>query len=242
MARVGAAEDPDCFNKNDAMRRDTSPMQRSLYDSILIVKGFTMKLAGILLCALFATACNSTYRRYSVNEMRFYISNHAIAHAHTGGFPGDKPVDTLLVNRGDSVFAQASAFRSNRWTLSTDHFYLCAIGADSLWVDASSLRTREELDCMRTGGIIKLPKSQSDDAWGRATVYVNKHATLRIQVASDNIIDTYNPVSDRNGVRSGSGYTITRRSIGDSVVIEIETKGTPIYGQCHAYQYIKYGN
>lgn len=188
-----------------------------------------------------AIGCTSSYKRTPMNDMLFYTQSRVTLHADKGGLPDDIPKDTINVNRGDSVFSFASASRHNRWTFKSDQFHLCAVGKDTLWVDGTTLVSREELDCQRAGGIVKLPKSQSDDAWGRATVYVNKNATLRIQVASDNIIDTYNPVSDRNGTKSGYGYTITRRTIGDSVVIEIEPKGSPIYSTCDAYQYIKYG-
>lgn len=200
-----------------------------------------MKLVVTLVALGLMIGCTTPYQRISIHESRFFTTNRAVCHANTAGLPSEKAIDTMRINRGDSVYAVALATRNNRWTLVSDRFYLCAVGADSLWIDGGALASREDLDCIRTGGIVKLPKSQSEDAWGRATVYVNKYSSLRIQVASDNIIDTYNPVTDRNGVRSGHGYTITRRSIGDSVVIEIETKGGSPYGECHAFQYIKYG-
>jgi hypothetical protein len=200
-----------------------------------------MKHLTILTLLVITVGCATSYKRIPMNDMRFYTQSRVTLHADKGGLPDDIPADTISVNRGDSVFSFALASRHNRWTFKSDLFYLCAVGKDTLWVEGTTLVSREELDCQHAGGIVKLPKSQSDDAWGRATVYVNKHATLRIQVASDNIIDTYNPIVERNGTKSGYGYTITRRSIGDSVLIEIEPKGSPIYSTCHAYQYIKYG-
>jgi hypothetical protein len=56
-----------------------------------------------------------------------------------------------------------------------------------------------------------VPKSQSADAWGRAQTFIGRFSSMKLQVVTDYVIQTYNP--DPNGL-IGYGYYVTRTPTG----------------------------
>lgn len=62
-----------------------------------------------------------------------------------------------------------------------------------------------------------LPKSESEPAWGRAQNFISKYSSMRIQVATDYVIETYDP---SNG-NVAFGYGVTRMMEGDSVAFTV---------------------
>jgi hypothetical protein len=59
-------------------------------------------------------------------------------------------------------------------------------------------------------------KEESTDAWGRAQSFVAQYSSMKIQIATDYVIETYNPVSRSTLV--AFGYHITKTPIGGSRV------------------------
>lgn len=53
-----------------------------------------------------------------------------------------------------------------------------------------------------------LGKSASDDAWGRAQVFVAKHSSMKIQTATPNLVENYTPTP--NAFNPEYGYRVTR--------------------------------
>lgn len=152
------------------------------------------------------------------------------------------PGERRKVKRHDSVrvISYSWDYVPFTTTYETHTEYLIVQGKDTLWVDTKDLISAyelqlqiEEQEFRANGGAVVLPKAQSDEAWGRAVEFVTKFSDMKIQVATDYIIDTYNPTAYK------SGYTITRRTLGDEVKIGIVAKGTGRGGQ--AYKFIKYG-
>lgn len=62
-----------------------------------------------------------------------------------------------------------------------------------------------------------LPKTIAQDAWARANLFVAQHSDMKIQNATEFLIDTYNVTE------VGSfGYTFTRTPVGDSVMFIVK--------------------
>lgn len=63
----------------------------------------------------------------------------------------------------------------------------------------------------------RIPKSQSDNAWQRAQVFVSKHSSMKVQTATSNILETFNPSSSDVSF----GYNINRLDVGDSTEFSV---------------------
>ena len=70
-----------------------------------------------------------------------------------------------------------------------------------------------------------VPKDNSDEAWSRVNSFIAKYSTMKIQTASDYIIETFNPINNFHAF----GYTANRMTKGDEV--EISVTGTWYWGQ-----------
>lgn len=62
-----------------------------------------------------------------------------------------------------------------------------------------------------------LPKSESEAAWGRAQSFVGLYSSMKIQTASDYVLQTYNATS-----YGQFSYNIVRSPMGDSVMFKVE--------------------
>ncbi len=211
----------------------------------------------LALCVFAATVagCSSTLNRKLEprNETMVFANDSATFYKNEGNnrvTPGDRrkvvPNDTVRVI---SYSWDRVPFSTNYETHSE---YLIVQGKDTSWVDTKDLITKSELqkrnanaefqrllqeeqaEFIANGRAVILPRNQSDEAWGRAVSFVAKNSDMKVQIATDLMIDTYNPTSE-----SKSGYTITRRVQGDEVIIEIVAKGSGRGGQ--AYKFIKFG-
>lgn len=67
-----------------------------------------------------------------------------------------------------------------------------------------------------------LPKSQGDDAMGRAQVFIAKYSSMKIQTATNNVVDTYNVASGTPFGPQPYGYKVLRSNIGDTAHFTIE--------------------
>lgn len=62
----------------------------------------------------------------------------------------------------------------------------------------------------------KVEKAQSADAWGRAQSYVSQHSDMKIQMATEFVIETYNPT-----VWKELGWKVTKTPMPDGDQIEV---------------------
>ena len=62
-----------------------------------------------------------------------------------------------------------------------------------------------------------IPKGEADEAWGRAQSFIGRYSSMKLQIATDFIIQTYNP-----GSLSGFGYYVTKTPMGDNVQITVQ--------------------
>lgn len=119
---------------------------------------------------------------------------------------------------GDSVQSIASTIYDQSW------YYLIVKGNDSLWVrygdvvstDAYLATTQYRIFAY---GPIRVHNSIAEQVWSRVLVWISKNSDMRIQLSNDQIIDTYNPLTDGK-----NGFTATKLIEQDSVAIEIECK------------------
>lgn len=65
-----------------------------------------------------------------------------------------------------------------------------------------------------------IPKASADDAWGRAQVFIAKNASMKIQTATDFLVETYNPTPD--AFMPSYGYRVTRSAAGDKMRFSVE--------------------
>lgn len=143
---------------------------------------------------------------------------------------------TITVKRGDTVMTVSYVSGERKTPLAIKLYYELT---DGRFVESKDLMSLDRWECVGSRYTAKVPRSQSEEAWSRATVWVNKNADLRIQTASDNLIDTYNPIGKDAFLQKG--YTITRRVTADWVYIQIEGKGAASDNEwrlCDAYNYI----
>lgn|SRR4030042_457624 len=64
---------------------------------------------------------------------------------------------------------------------------------------------------------IIVAKADAEDVWGRAQVFVSKYSSMKIQTATDYVIETYNPI------KFGQyGYQATKTPKGEEVEIAVK--------------------
>jgi hypothetical protein len=67
----------------------------------------------------------------------------------------------------------------------------------------------------------KVPKADAAAAWGRVQYFVGTYASMKIQTATDYIVETYNPTS-----MYYFGYSAQRAPLGDSDQISLDVRMT----------------
>lgn len=69
-----------------------------------------------------------------------------------------------------------------------------------------------------------LPLSKEREAWSRAQSFVGQYSSMKIQIATDSVLETYNPTSSHNlvGVYSPAfGYWVTKTIEKDKINFKI---------------------
>lgn len=70
---------------------------------------------------------------------------------------------------------------------------------------------------MATPLTVLVAKDDTEDAWGRAQSWLGKYSSMKIQVVSDYVIETYNPT----GSSVDFGYNVTKTPMGDACEIAV---------------------
>jgi hypothetical protein len=63
-----------------------------------------------------------------------------------------------------------------------------------------------------------IPKSEADEAWGRAQSFIGRFSSMKLQTVTDFVIQTYNPGSGDVDF----GYYVTKTPMGDKVQITVQ--------------------
>ena len=90
--------------------------------------------------------------------------------------------------------------------------------ADKMFELAGMMSPSSLARAMATPLTFTVPKDKSDEAWGRVNSFIARYSTMKIQTASDYIIQTYNPTDKFNAY----GYTANRMTKGDAVEISVD--------------------
>lgn len=70
-----------------------------------------------------------------------------------------------------------------------------------------------------------IPKSELPDAWGRAQSFIAQYSDMKIQILSNNVIQTYNPRDDSINY----GYEVTNAPMGNNVIVTVNCSN-PFFG------------
>ena len=72
----------------------------------------------------------------------------------------------------------------------------------------------------------KVPKEKEEEVWGRIQSFIAKHSSMKIQIATDYVIETYNPLkielSDPEWPGANFGYEAIKTPMGDEVEFEVK--------------------
>lgn len=71
----------------------------------------------------------------------------------------------------------------------------------------------------------EISESDVKTAWGRAQSFIGQYSSMKIQIATDYVIQTYNPTFD--GLNRSFGYYVTKTPMGDNAKISIRCLGEP---------------
>jgi len=69
-----------------------------------------------------------------------------------------------------------------------------------------------------------IPKSELPDAWGRAQSFISQYSDMKIQIATNNVIQTYNPSDSSINI----GYSVSNAPMGDNVIVTVKCLNTYI--------------
>lgn len=72
----------------------------------------------------------------------------------------------------------------------------------------------------------KVPKEKEEEVWGRIQSFIAKYSSMKIQIATDYVIETYNPskieVGDPKWPGANFGYGAVKTPMGDEVEFEVK--------------------
>lgn len=74
----------------------------------------------------------------------------------------------------------------------------------------------------------ELPKAKSEEAFGRASEFLVNYSSMKLQIATDFVLQTFNPAlgaANMGRLDSGTasyGYGVSRRPVGDKVLFKVE--------------------
>lgn len=64
----------------------------------------------------------------------------------------------------------------------------------------------------------EMPKEQVEEAWGRAQSFIGRYSSMKLQIVTDYVIQTYNPV----GIGAEFGYYVTKTPMGVMVQFTVQ--------------------
>ena len=80
-------------------------------------------------------------------------------------------------------------------------------------------------EAMNTPLTFTVPKDKSDETWGRVNSFIAKYSSMKIQTASDYIVQTYNPTDTIH-----FGYQANRAPRGDEVEFTVTCYSGGLFG------------
>lgn len=71
----------------------------------------------------------------------------------------------------------------------------------------------------------EISEIEAKTAWGRAQSFIGQYSSMKLQIVTDYVIQTYNPTFD--AYRRNFGYYVTKTPIGNNVKISVQCLGEP---------------
>lgn len=78
--------------------------------------------------------------------------------------------------------------------------------------------------------VFSVERSKGDDAWGRAQSFLGRYSSMKLQIATDFVIQTYNPTEDEVDF----GYSVTKTPIGDNFEFQVGCSCGNMFGGSEA--------
>jgi hypothetical protein len=69
-----------------------------------------------------------------------------------------------------------------------------------------------------------IPKTELPDAWGRAQSFISQYSDMKIQIATNNVIQTYNPSDSSIDI----GYSVNNAPMGNNAIVTVKCLNTYI--------------
>jgi len=137
---------------------------------------------------------------------------------------GNSPFSKSLaeLKKGDTITVTGKWYSTYRAEFKGKTGYIFEMDVESL--AEFTKRHNEELEkseglkeVSKFGTKVFVPKDSVGDAWGRAQVFLTKYSTMKIQIATDFVLETYNPTKS-----GGYGYEITKTPVPSGYEISVK--------------------
>jgi hypothetical protein len=81
-----------------------------------------------------------------------------------------------------------------------------------------------------TPSVFSVERSKGDDAWGRAQSFLGRFSSMKLQIATDFVIQTYNPTESEVDY----GYSVTKTPIGNNFEFQVRCSCGNMFGGAEA--------
>lgn len=82
----------------------------------------------------------------------------------------------------------------------------------------------------------KVPKEKEEEVWGRIQSFIAKYSSMKIQIATDYVVETYTPLEVKMGdpkwPGANFGYEAVKTPMGDEVEFEVKCVTGDPSGYC----------
>ncbi len=128
-----------------------------------------------------------------------------------------KIADSVALTKGCDIHSLEYQSYQNKF------FYKVFLKKDTFWVCPPTVLTEDgyELVNMKLYNSVDVKKDDAVAAWSRATVWINENSDMKVQIATDALIDTFNPIN-----MFDHGFTATKQVTENGVKIELKCKGS----------------
>lgn len=79
-----------------------------------------------------------------------------------------------------------------------------------------------------------MDKSEAADAWGRAQSFIGRFSSMKLQTATDYVIQTYTPTQADAGITFG--YNVTKTPAGDVVQFDVSCSSNNVFAAGESMQ------
>lgn len=165
-----------------------------------------MKSLYSLILLSLLVGCSSDYQIAKTNPTPYTTGEEITLFEKPSEFArklGTIPIDEEIIGTGRYI----------RWVETTYNGKTGFVLDNNLLTKAEAEKTKEErkykkeVEDQRT--VFFISKDKAEDSWGRAQAFVGRYSSMKVQVATDYIIQTFNPI----GTEVAFGYSISKAPV-----------------------------